>query len=140
MKTTKILWIAVPAAFLVAVLLTLLGPAPEAKPEVKLRQIVTLADKEDAEDIERARLKIEDIHERLEQGENFASLATELSEALNSTQGGDMGWMGEGILPANLEDVAFELDGGQHSEILEEVRNEKNVLFRILFVEERRNF
>ena len=127
-------------AFLVAVGLTMLGPAPEARPEVRLRQIVTLAGKEDAEDIERARLKIEKVHERLEQGENFARLAAELSEALNASDGGDMGWMGRGILPPHLEDVAFELDGGQHSEILEEVRNEKNVLFRILFVEERRNF
>ena len=127
-------------AFLVAVGLTMLGPASEARPEVRLRQIVTLAEKEDAEDVERARLKIEKIHERLEQGEDFARLATELSEALNSNDGGDMGWMGSGRLPPNLEDVAFELDGGQHSEILEEVRNEKNVLFRILFVEERRNF
>jgi len=140
MKTTRILWIAVPVAFLVAVGLTMLGPASEARPEVRLRQIVTLAEREDAEGVERARLKIEDIHERLEQGEDFARLAMELSEALNSSQGGDMGWMGQGILPLHLEDVAFELDGGQHSEILEEVRNEREVLFRILFVEERRNF
>ena len=43
MRMTKILWIAVPAVFVLAIALTYLGPAPEAKPEVSLRQIVIIS-------------------------------------------------------------------------------------------------
>ena len=137
---TKILWIAIPIVFILAIGLTLLGPAPEAKPEVKLRQIVTTADPADPGDTERAREKIIDIYNQLESGANFEQLAKEQSEAPNATDGGKMGWMGEGLLPPNLEEVAFALETGSYSKIIDESKNEEKVIFRILYVEERRNF
>jgi parvulin-like peptidyl-prolyl isomerase len=137
---TKILWIAIPIVFILAVGLTLLGPAPESKLEVKLRQIITLADPADPEDVERARKKINDIHNQLESGADFEELAREQSEERYAIEGGDMGWIGEGLLPSNLEEVAFGLDAGSHSEIIEESKNEEKLIFRILYVEERRNF
>lgn len=140
MRMTKILWIAVPLVFVLAIALTMLGPAPEAKPEVKLRQIVVMADKADSDDIERARRKINDLYEQLKDGADFARLATENSEAPSAPPGGDMGWMGEGMLPANLEDVAFGLNSGQFSDIIEELRGKEKLILRILYVEERRNF
>jgi hypothetical protein len=136
---TKIFWIAIPSVFILAICLTLLGPSPEPKREVKLSQIVTVADPADQEDVERARNKIMDIYQQLESGADFAQLAREQSEA-PSAGSGDMGWMGEGLLPANLEDVAFSLDAGSFSKIVEESGSEDRLIFRILYVEERRNF
>lgn len=137
---TKILWIAVPAIFLIAIGLTLFGPAPELRPEVKLRQIVVLADVTDPEDVERARLKIQDVYDKLANGAEFFQLAKEQSEAPTASDGGDMGWMGEGRLPPNLEEVAFGLDKGYMSHIIEEPRGDDVLIFRILYVEDRRNF
>ena len=140
MRMTKILWIAIPIVFILAIGFTLLGPAPEAKPEVKLRQIVTTADPADSEDAERAREKIIDIYNQLESGANFEQLAKEQSEAPNATEGGDMGWMGEGLLPPDLEEMAFGLETGSYSKIMDESMDEERLIFRILYVEERRNF
>lgn len=137
---TKILWIAVPAIFLIAIGLTLFGPAPELRPEVKLRQIVVLANVTDPEDVERARLKIQDVYDKLANGAEFFQLAKEQSEAPTASDGGDMGWMGEGRLPLNLEEVAFGLDKGYMSHIIEEPRGDDVLIFRILYVEDRRNF
>jgi parvulin-like peptidyl-prolyl isomerase len=140
MRITKILWIAIPVVFAVAIILTFLGPKPPAEPEVKLRQIVTVADAADPEDIERAREKIKDLYDQLEAGTDFVQLALEQSEALNAVDGGDMGWMGEGILPPTLEDVAFGLDKGHYSVVIQESMGDKQMVFRILYVEDRRNF
>lgn len=137
---TKILWITVPAIFLIAIGLTLFGPAPELRPEVKLRQIVVLANVTDPEDVERARLKIQDVYDKLANGAEFFQLAKEQSEAPTASDGGDMGWLGEGRLPLNLEEVAFGLDKGYMSHIIEEPRGDDVLIFRILYVEDRRNF
>lgn len=140
MRITKLLWIAIPLVFTLAIMATFLGPKPPAKPEVKLRQIVTVANPADAEDVERAREKIKDLYDQLEAGADFAQLAREQSEALNAEDGGNMGWMGEGILPPKLEEVAFALDTGRYSTVIEEARGEEQMIFRILYVEDRRNF
>jgi parvulin-like peptidyl-prolyl isomerase len=137
---TKILWIAIPVVFSVAIGLTLFGPKPELRPEIKLRQIVVVADATDPEDVERARSKIEDVYEELRGGADFIQLAKDRSEALNAGAGGDMGWMGEGRLPTILEEAAFATESGHISEIIEESRGEETLIFRILYVEERRNF
>jgi len=139
MRVTKILWTAVPVAFLLAAAFAVLGPGPSRKPEVKLRQIVVIADESKPGDDERARQKIEEIHENLKGGADFRQLAIKQSEALNSSVGGDMGWMGEGILPEHLEDVAFRLERGQYSEIIEEAKK-PGTLYRIFYIEDRRNF
>ncbi len=137
---TKILWIAVPVVFLIAIGLALFGPAPELRPEVKLRQIVVLADATDPEDVERARLKIQDVYDKLANGAEFIQLAREQSETPTAADGGDMGWMGEGRLPSHLEEIAFGLDKGYMSEIIEEPKGEDMLIFRILYAEDRRNF
>ena len=54
---------------------------------------------------------------RLENGEDFAALAQELSQDINTnTKGGDMGWFGLGTQETELEKVAFNLNIGQTSE------------------------
>jgi peptidyl-prolyl cis-trans isomerase SurA len=136
---TKILWLAIPFIFLLAVGVALLGPGREAKPEAKVRVIAIKADPSKPGDIERARAKIEEIYQYLKDGADFAQVAAAESEALSANTEGDMGWVGKGILPKHLEDVIFRLEPGQHSEIIKDHAGE-SVVFRILYVEQRRNF
>lgn len=140
MRMTKILWIAVPVVFFLAAALTLLGPGPARGPEVRLRQIVVKADKSNPDDVEQAREKIQDIYERLKAGADFKELALAESEADNAKDEGDMGWIGEGILPKEFEEVAFELEPGEFSEVVEKALGYDVISFRIFYVEERRNF
>lgn len=139
MRLTKILWGAVPAFFLIAIAVAMWGPGPELKPEVRLRAIAITADLSDPDEIASAREKIEEIYKSLEEGADFEELARSESDALSANEGGDMGWMGKGLLPKRLENVAFALEAGHHSEIIEDKADELKV-FRILYAEERRNF
>jgi parvulin-like peptidyl-prolyl isomerase len=55
--------------------------------------------------------------ERLNAGEDFAALATELStDTASGAEGGDLGWFGRGQMVAAFEDVAFSLEPGQRSD------------------------
>ena len=140
MRMTKILWIAVPVVFLLAAAMTLLGPRPARNPEVWLFQIVVTADKSDPDDIKRAQEKIQDLYEQLAAGAELQDLAKRNSESQDSRDGGDMGWMGEGVLPPDLEEKAFGLTPGYLSEIIESDFEYDTVTYRILYVKERRNF
>jgi foldase protein PrsA len=54
---------------------------------------------------------------RLENGEDFATLATELSQdTTTAATGGDLGWFAVGTQDPELEKVAFNLNIGQLSE------------------------
>ena len=58
-----------------------------------------------------------DIYERLQDGEDFATLAGELSKDTGSgANGGDLGWFGRGAMVTEFETVAFELEVGEISE------------------------
>ncbi|MBN1454538.1 MAG: peptidylprolyl isomerase [Anaerolineales bacterium] len=57
------------------------------------------------------------ILERLKSGEDFATLATELSQDTGSAvNGGDLGWFGKGQMVAEFETAAFALEDGEFSE------------------------
>lgn len=139
MRTTKTLWIAIVAMFLIGGALALWGPGPQRKPEVKVRVIAVKGNLSDPEDVKRARDRIEEIHALLKKGASFEQLARSRSEADSARDGGDMGWVGRGILSTDLEEVVFSLEPGEFSEILEQKRAE-DVVYRILYAEERRNF
>jgi parvulin-like peptidyl-prolyl isomerase len=139
MRIPKALWIGVPAIFIFACALVFLGPGPKAKPKIHVRSIVVKADRLDPDDIARAHDKIHEIYASLEEGADFSELAREQSESDNAQQDGDMGWWGRGTLPSHHEDAVFYLEPGHYTEIIEDVTLE-NVMFRILYVEERRNF
>jgi parvulin-like peptidyl-prolyl isomerase len=58
-----------------------------------------------------------DVIARLEAGEDFASLATELSsDTASAANAGDLGWFGVGQMVQEFEKVAFNLQVGQISE------------------------
>jgi len=139
MRTTKILWLAVPLVFLLVIGIALWGPGSKRKPEVRVRVIATKANPEDPQDVERAKMKIEEAYEVLKKGAKFSQVAGTKSEADSKSDDGDMGWVGKGVLPQHLEDIAFKLDPGQYSEIIQDHAGDQ-LVFRILYVEERRNF
>ncbi|MDQ2691601.1 MAG: peptidylprolyl isomerase [Chloroflexota bacterium] len=57
------------------------------------------------------------IYERLQDGEDFATLAQELSKDTGSgANGGDLGWFGRGAMVSEFETIAFELEVGEISE------------------------
>lgn len=62
------------------------------------------------------RVRAEEIEARLQNGEDFASLAREVSEDPGSAfNGGDLGCFGAGTLVPEFEEVAFELKQGERS-------------------------
>ncbi len=55
--------------------------------------------------------RAQDAMARLEAGEDFAALAMELSDDPGtSAQGGDLGWVGRGLLVGPFEDTLFEME------------------------------
>ena len=58
---------------------------------------------------------IEEIKARLDAGENFADVATEVSMDPSGDQGGDLGWMPRGIMEPAFEEILFNLKPGEIS-------------------------
>jgi len=63
---------------------------------------------------QRARARVEDVIRRAKAGEDFAKLASEVSEdTANASRGGDLGLVGTGELVPQFEQVAFALKKGE---------------------------
>jgi peptidyl-prolyl cis-trans isomerase C len=77
--------------------------------------------------------KADDALKRVKQGENFAALATELSDDGSKESGGDLGFFPRGRMVPAFEEVAFTLQPGQTSEV---VRTQFG--YHIIKVEERK--
>lgn len=79
--------------------------------------LVTLDAGAGQEQEDAARQKIQGVHERISNGEDFATLAKELSEDPGSAaQGGDLGMFGRGVMDPAFEKAAFGLGQGELSE------------------------
>lgn len=69
---------------------------------------------------EEAEAALQDVRERLDDGETFEDLAAEVSEDnVSAEQGGDLGVISRGFFGEAFEDAAFSLDEGQVSDIVE---------------------
>ncbi len=66
-----------------------------------------------------ARKKIEDILAQAKAGKDFADLAKEYSECPTKEKGGDLGFFARGVMVKPFEDVAFALDEGKISDVIE---------------------
>ena len=98
--------------------------------QVKLRMIaLNKANPEDGN----ARKIAQEILSKLKDGATFKEMASVYSDAQRA-QGGDRGWIDRSFLKKELSDVAFSLQPGQHSEVVELPE-----ACYILLVEEKRN-
>jgi peptidyl-prolyl cis-trans isomerase SurA len=70
-------------------------------------------------DVEAARARIEQIHDRLEAGEDFAQLAIAVSDAQTALEGGSLGWRKGSQLPTLFADLVIRMKPGEFSEPLQ---------------------
>jgi len=90
------------------------------EPQVRARHILirvspTATDEEKAA----ARAKIQAALRRARAGEDFATLAREISEDSTAAEGGDLGYNPRGRMQAAFDEAQFALDVGQISDVVE---------------------
>lgn len=61
----------------------------------------------------------EELLSKLDAGDSFDSMARVYSEGKESREGGDWGWIGRDVLRKELNEVAFTLKPGQHSQVID---------------------
>ena len=66
-----------------------------------------------------ARKRIEEIHQKLQKGEDFATLAKAFSEGPSRAKGGDLGYFKRGQMVKPFEETAFALRPGEVSDLVE---------------------
>jgi peptidyl-prolyl cis-trans isomerase C len=66
-----------------------------------------------------AKKKIEAVQEKLKKGEDFATVAKESSEGPSKSRGGDLGFFQRGQMDKAFEEVAFALEPGTISDVVE---------------------
>ena len=70
--------------------------------------------------VEETRQQLSDIRDRVLNGEDFGDLASEFSEDPGSAkQGGDLGWLGKGVLAPEFEETMLNSEIGEISEVFE---------------------
>jgi len=91
-----------------------------AKESVKVRHILVKAG-EDAkpEEKEGARKKIDKARQMILGGKDFAGVAKEYSECDSAAAGGDLGYLEKGFMPPEFDKIAFSLEPGKLSEIVQ---------------------
>jgi len=62
---------------------------------------------------EEARLKATEVVERLRKGEDFRTLAQQVSEGQNALQGGDLGWIDVNSMPPLFQPYVAKMDKGE---------------------------
>jgi len=77
---------------------------------------VSLSKEPTEEDWQRVKAEIERIKTQIENGEDFAELATAYSEDGSAQNGGDLGWFSKGQMVPEFEEVAFSLKPGEVSD------------------------
>lgn len=85
--------------------------------EVKVAHIMVLVPRDaKEEDVQKAESKINEIYQKLQQGEDFAKLAIEYSDdKASGKRGGDLPWFGTGRMVPEFESVAYETKIGEYS-------------------------
>jgi peptidyl-prolyl cis-trans isomerase D len=109
--------------------------------QIRVRDILIKAGPQDtADQLEMKKKKAEEILEKAKKTKDFGSLAKQVSEAEDASQGGDMGWIQKGSLGEQIESILFSMKAGDLSGVLpardgfyifkvEEVKEEKQKPF-----------
>lgn len=106
----------------------------EGREAVRLQQIFTPVPRgSDAATREELRARAEAVHGRLMGGESFDALARQHSQGGPGWTGGDLGFIEKGMILPEVETVAFALDRGQVSGVIESPAG-----FHIIMVLDRR--
>ena len=98
-----------------------------ANPEMFLRPdmvrarhiLIRLMPTSTTQDKKSARTRAQAAHQRVVDGEDFALVAGEVSEGREASRGGDMGFFAQDAMMPELTNVAFALEIGQVSDIIE---------------------
>lgn len=90
---------------------------PVIEPQVEYAQI-TLFPPVSLEEENRIKARLREFKKRVEEGENFATLAVLYSEGPSSVNGGELGYMGRAQLDPNYAAVAFNLKGDRVSNVV----------------------
>ncbi|MFP4251849.1 MAG: peptidylprolyl isomerase [Guyparkeria sp.] len=87
--------------------------------EYRLAQIlVSVPENASPDAIESARERAEAIRKALREGEDFARISAERSDALNADEGGDLGWREPARIPSLFLPAVQDLETGEVSEII----------------------
>jgi peptidyl-prolyl cis-trans isomerase SurA len=81
--------------------------------------LISVAGTATQQDVEAARARVNQIHDRLEAGEDFAQLAVAVSAAQTALDGGSLGWRKGSQLPTLFADVVIRMKPGEFSEPLQ---------------------
>jgi peptidyl-prolyl cis-trans isomerase SurA len=88
--------------------------------QVVLSEIFLSTDGKSPEEIAAIQRKTEDLHARLDKGQDFSELAKRYSEGSTAKdQAGELGTFGKGELAPSLEEVVFKLDKGQYTGVIQ---------------------
>lgn len=106
---TKLIWVAVVAAFAVMVALLWISQRPsEAFSQVRAKHILIKANMQDPVDRQRALARARELRKMLDEGESFEKLAREYSNDPGSSQrGGDLGYSRRGSYDPVFEDYVW---------------------------------
>lgn len=88
--------------------------------KIKVRLIHVRNNPEDPEGREKAKKRIDEAFQKLQEGADFADVAAKYSTAMSRVKGGDMGYLHRGRLQKAVEDVAFSMDINKTSKIIEQ--------------------
>ncbi|MEA2013174.1 MAG: peptidylprolyl isomerase [Verrucomicrobiota bacterium] len=88
--------------------------------QVKARHILIKVSKDDTKKIKKEKkTKLEKILQQIKDGADFAESAKKNSEGPSAKKGGDLGWFGQGRMAKPFEDMAFIMEKGKVSPIVE---------------------
>ena len=109
--------------------------AKESTSEVRLAHIlVRVPEQAGPEQIDRQRLRAEEVLKRLKEGGDFEQLAATYSDAPDGLKGGDMGWRSREHLPDLFAQAVDRMQNGELSGVLRSAAG-----FHVLKLMERRN-
>lgn len=80
--------------------------------------LISVPEEADKSQRQEIKTRANDIMEKLKSGANFAAIATEVSDAGNASEGGDMGWMEASRIPSLFSSTISELKQGELGKIL----------------------